>query len=83
MFADTTPSSTGTSFIASLPSLITGATNIITATQGEAKQLPVGTTQLSGVGMAVQQTPPFDWMPIVLIGGALIFFSMMVRKKNG
>lgn len=71
----------GTSVLDYLPTLVTGASNVVGATGGIAKQLPPGSIQLSGRGAPIQQAPPVNWMPILLIGGGLIALSVIISRK--
>lgn len=72
----------GTSVLDSLPTLTTGATSLITATQGEAAQLPTGSYQVSGAAVPIQTRPPINWLPVLLVGGGLIAISVLMSRNR-
>lgn len=72
----------GTSLLDSLPQLVTGSTSLITATNGLASELPLGSVQLTGGASPIQTRPPINWLPILLVGGALITLAIWMNKNK-
>lgn len=78
----------GTSSLSALPELVTGNTSVVSATYGQEGQLPVGTQQLTGSltywgdKLPIQSRPPIDWLPILVVGGGLIMFSIALARRH-
>lgn len=78
---------TGSSILDYLPTLISGASNVVGLTYGQAQNLPQGTIQLTGSStyggpkVPVQTAPPINWLPILAVGTGLILLAIWSRGK--
>lgn len=70
----TTGSNWGTSLVNSLPSLLTGTGNLITAARGP--NVPAGTR------LVPTTAKPINWTPILLIGGGILAIAILMRSRK-
>jgi hypothetical protein len=59
------------------PQLVSGATSNVNLTAGQAASLPSVTNYVSST-----TAPPFNWMPVLLVGGGLLFVALFMRKRS-